>query len=194
MCRDMTSPAAALEPATATPHASSTRLLVFTTTDTLAFFGFPGNIVKHHKVSLTAVLPTDDAEPGPADQLLGVGGDLAAVHPRQLPRHPAQPHHRHALVALHPRHVRPHHAGKIFCHRSKNICVAGVTCRAGGGRGSSGGGGGPARGRGPRPGTTWCPALTTAAPPVTVLGHFHPVNGVFRWSFAINYPLRKKVN
>ena len=117
MCRDMTSPAAALEPATATPHASSTRLLVSTTTDTLAFFGFPGNIVKHHKGSLTAVLPTDDAEPGPADQLLGVGGDLAAVHPRQLPRHPAQPHHRHALVALHPRHVRPHHAGKIFLSR-----------------------------------------------------------------------------
>ena len=55
---------------------------------------------------------------------------------------------------------------KYFCHGSKNICVAGVTCRAGGGRGSSGGGGGPARGRGPRPGTTWCQALTTAAPPL----------------------------
>ena len=44
MCSDMTSPAPALDPATATPHSSSMRLLVSTTTETLAFFGFPGYI------------------------------------------------------------------------------------------------------------------------------------------------------
>ena len=115
----------------------------------------PGTL-KLHKGSMTALLPTDDAEPGPADELLGVGGDLAAVHPRQLLSDAAQTHHRHALVALHPRHVRPHHAEKIFLSRIQKYlrCVAGVTCRAGGGRGSSGGGGALARGRGPRPGTT----------------------------------------
>ena len=149
--------------------------------------------VKLYKGSLTALLPTDDTEPGPADELLGVGGDLAAVHPRQLLSDAAQTHHRHALVALHPRHVRPHHAGKIFLSRIQKYLLC--RCHLSGrrcarvqwwGRCTSQGAGAASRYHLMSSSDHW---RTTPQ----VLGHFHPVNRVFGWSFAINYPLRKKV-